>query len=262
MDQKRTQRIVGIVIVIALVIILFPLLFSKTDSTTTTVATVKAPPFPDQPTTNTDIAMQVTNEAPANDTQPVVTPVASEEANVAEKPLIEKTAEAEQAVTTAPAIDTVNQKPNESIKIADTPQLLNDEPPLPVVPVDNKTKSQDEVPLPAKSSKENRTHVKSVLAKSKPAHLIQKDLMKLNTTAWVVQMGSFRDKNNAHRLADRLRSAGYKAFTREVTAKNGSQVRVYVGPEFKHLAATKLSSQIEHDLNMHGIIVTYNPLSL
>lgn len=248
MDQKRTQRIVGIVIVIALVIILFPLLFSKTE-TTTDVATVKAPPFPDQENT-TDIAVQASNDA-SSTAQPLVDVPSSE------KILTEKTADAEIVTKNAPPLmPAVNASPNESIKPVDSTEVSTTKLTEPVVAIENTSKPQTSV------VKKVSPTIKSVSAKSKPNHANPKEIAKLNTVAWVVQMGSFRDKTNAHRMTDLLRKAGYKAFTHEVTAKRGIQTRVYVGPEYKQIAALKLSSQIEHDLNMHGIIVTYNPLSL
>lgn len=48
MEQKKVQRIIGIVVVIVLVIIVMPLLFGKNDFPIQEAANIKAPPFPDQ----------------------------------------------------------------------------------------------------------------------------------------------------------------------------------------------------------------------
>jgi DedD protein len=77
---------------------------------------------------------------------------------------------------------------------------------------------------------------------------------------WAVLIGSFKDKNNAQRITDALRVSGYKAFT--VGAKNSGMTRVYVGPEFKQVAATSLASKIEQQMKVHGTVVTYKPLEL
>lgn len=96
---------------------------------------------------------------------------------------------------------------------------------------------------------------KSVTAK---AHITNKDLTQLKSTAWVVQMGSFKDKNNARRLVDRLRKAGYQAFSQQIH----QQTRVYIGPEFKQTAAAKLSATVAQNLAMRGIVVMYSPLDI
>jgi DedD protein len=96
---------------------------------------------------------------------------------------------------------------------------------------------------------------KSVTAK---VHTTNKDLTHFKSTAWAVQLGSFKDKNNARRLVDRLRKAGYQAFSQEIH----QQTRVYVGPEFKQTAAAKLSATVEQNLAMHGIVVMYSPLDI
>ena len=76
-------------------------------------------------------------------------------------------------------------------------------------------------------------------------------------------MGSFRDKNNARRLADKLRSAGYKAFIREVKSAHGTvQTRVFIGPETKQMAAAQLSNRIEQQMNLHGFVTKYKPFEL
>jgi DedD protein len=95
---------------------------------------------------------------------------------------------------------------------------------------------------------------------SVPAAAISENLGNLKKSAWVVQMGSFRNKGNALRLTNALRAKGYKAFTFET--KSNGQTRVYVGPEFKQASASILVNRIKNEINLHGVIVAYNPLEL
>lgn len=90
------------------------------------------------------------------------------------------------------------------------------------------------------------------------AHQAKGTIAELRQAGWVVQMGSFHNKDNAQRLANTLRAKGYKAFTREVK----SSTRVYVGPEFKQASAESLADKIQHEMNMQGIVITYRPLEL
>jgi DedD protein len=93
-----------------------------------------------------------------------------------------------------------------------------------------------------------------------PASNMSENLSNLKKTAWVVQMGSFKSKDNAIHLTNRLRAKGYKAFTYET--KSNGQTRVYVGPEFKQATAAVLVNRIQHEIDMQGVIVSYNPLAL
>lgn len=103
---------------------------------------------------------------------------------------------------------------------------------------------------------------KSLMTK-KTSHFSEKELADLKKPAWVVQMGSFKKKSNAHRLTDQLRAAGFKAFTHEVTSSAGiTRTRVYIGPEFKEAAALKLSTQVEQAIKLRGFVVPYKPLAL
>lgn len=92
-----------------------------------------------------------------------------------------------------------------------------------------------------------------------PPVVTNKELKKLKTTAWVVQLGTFKDKNNARHFADKLRAAGYKAFVQE--AKKDMRV-VYIGPEFKQSSAMQLSNKIAQQMKLQGIVVSYKPLEL
>ena len=49
--------------------------------------------------------------------------------------------------------------------------------------------------------------------------------------AWVVQLGSFRHKNNVKELVEKLQTNGYTVFTKPITTKNGTLTKVFVGPE-------------------------------
>jgi DedD protein len=122
--------------------------------------------------------------------------------------------------------------------------------------------SEATAPLKVKKHK-TITAEKKQSSKVKPVNLTNRELAKLNSTAWVVQMGNFKDKNNARRLADKLRGAGYKAFTKEIkSAKGNVSTRVYIGPEFKQALALQLSNKVEQDMKMHGIVVSIKPLEI
>jgi DedD protein len=49
--------------------------------------------------------------------------------------------------------------------------------------------------------------------------------------AWVVQLGSFRHKKNVAQLLLKLKDNGYDAFTKPIKTKNGTLIKVFIGPE-------------------------------
>ncbi len=80
--------------------------------------------------------------------------------------------------------------------------------------------------------------------------------------AWVVQLGSFKDKTNAVRLVNRLRTNGYPAFIQKVTTAFGEHTRVYVGPQDKKESAKALAQKLEDEFYVRAIVISYKPLTL
>lgn len=149
----------------------------------------------------------------------------------------------------APAEDTAQMAPAVSTDVNETvhPQVTAEKTAA-VIPV-----------TPQKAVKTKHVH-KSLVVK-KASHT--ENLANLKKQAWVVQMGSFKDKSNAHRMVDQLRSSGYKAFTHEVTSPKGVvRTRVYIGPEFKQASAQQLTAKIQRDVKLRGYVVPYKPMAL
>lgn len=94
------------------------------------------------------------------------------------------------------------------------------------------------------------------------APLSNNGLLSLKNAAWVIQLGSFKNKANALRLVNQLRASGYRAFIQQVSNTAGQNTRVYVGPENKIQSARALADRLQSDLHMRGIVISYQPLSL
>ena len=267
MDRKRTQRILGILVIIGLVIILFPLLFGKNDSPTQTTS-IAPPLFPDQ-TQAEETASTATDNS--SQSAPVVNQQRasrSESANTAEEStepqLVEPSSasnNSDMSVTPSPISDTVIQERMDTTPgvvlpnpLEETQSLKKALPSANIAPaVENHPQSEPQI---------KTTSAKKVTPKVKSSNS-HETIAKLNTNAWAVQMGSFKNKQNARVLADRLRSAGFKAFTKEVTSPQGSvQTRVYIGPEFKQASAIKVNAEVQKLMNIQGMVVSYRPLAL
>ena len=69
--------------------------------------------------------------------------------------------------------------------------------------------------------------------------------------AWVIQLGSFRHKENVEMLLKKLKKNGYTAFTKPIKTKHGTLTKVFVGPELikssleKKIPALKVLTKVE-----------------
>lgn len=100
------------------------------------------------------------------------------------------------------------------------------------------------------------------IALVKSASLDADGLARLKDAAWVIQIGSFKNKTNALRLVNQLRASGYRTFIQQVSTGFGEGVRVFVGPEAKQTKARELAAQLESNMHIHGIVISYKPLAL
>jgi DedD protein len=235
MEKKRTQRIIGMLVVIALVVIITPLFFGKNDTPAVVqqATTTKAPPAP-----VTDVAANTTDADKVPDQLKV-----SENSNLTIVPESSDNA-AIFAPAAAPEAQDVNADIQTTVDGNDTAIQLK-----PAVNTEESNSAQPTL-VP--------TVVKTDVVKD-----VAKDAAKAIKTAstkssgkWVIQMGCFKSKQNALNLANKLRKAGYKTFTRD---SGHSTTLVYIGPEAKQAAVT-LSQAVQKNLNLQGIVVSYKTL--
>jgi len=78
-------------------------------------------------------------------------------------------------------------------------------------------------------------------------------------TAWVIQLGSFRHKNNVDELVKNLTKAGYTAFTKPIKTKTGTLTKVFVGPELTRSSLEKKVPALKKLTNVEGKIAKYSP---
>lgn len=284
MDKRKTQRILGILVIIALIIILFPLIFSKNEMATQNV-TISTPAFPDQKATTTPVATAET--APQNTPPRTTTSLADP------LPPTGNTTGTEINQDMQPTMDTPSPTSENNDFAPTAPADANSVPAAPVdaaAPSSSAPQADDDIAGQVKNNIESNIQpilspeggqtisnppasepsiIKKQPVKSskntihrnkKSAH---HDLANLSKQAWIVQMGSFKSKENARSLTDKLRAAGFNAFTKEIKSARGSaRIHVYVGPEFKEASATKISKKIQRELNLPSIVLPYKPLAL
>ena len=88
----------------------------------------------------------------------------------------------------------------------------------------------------------------------KPETVSQPKPADTSKTGFVVQVGAFADANAATALRDKLRGAGFNAFTDAVNTDAGKRTRVRVGPAMNRAEADALKAQVKSKLGIDGIV--------
>ncbi|MGH8173719.1 MAG: SPOR domain-containing protein, partial [Rhodanobacteraceae bacterium] len=73
---------------------------------------------------------------------------------------------------------------------------------------------------------------------------------------YAVQLGAFKTIEEANKVRDRLKAAGFAAYVDKVAADSGTLWRVRAGPEADRGNADKLRGRIKDKLKLDGMIVT------
>jgi len=85
-----------------------------------------------------------------------------------------------------------------------------------------------------------------------------KQAVEQEPAAWVVQVGSFSNDENALRLRDKLRNKGYKAFVEKLKTEHGSIYRVRIGPELKREDAEAKLESLQREMKIKGIVMGHS----
>lgn len=136
---------------------------------------------------------------------------------------------------------------------APAPVAAVSEPPKPAAPKPAEIKPADPKPLASKPVEPKPVAVKP--AEPKPP--APKPVATPSATAKVgfaVQVGAFSDAAEAGALRERLRAAGFSAFTETVNTDKGKLTRVRAGPVIDRAAADQLKSQIQAKTGVDGIV--------
>lgn len=74
--------------------------------------------------------------------------------------------------------------------------------------------------------------------------------------AWVVQMGSFGNADNARRLRDKVRERGYGSHLQDVVRGDTRLTRVFSGPFATKADAEAAKRELDQAFNLNGLVTT------
>jgi len=78
--------------------------------------------------------------------------------------------------------------------------------------------------------------------------------------AWVIHLGSFKDKDNVALLLKKLKSQGYVAFTKPIKTKQGTLTKVIIGPELIKSSMVKKLPALKTLTKIQGKVAHFEPI--
>ena len=74
---------------------------------------------------------------------------------------------------------------------------------------------------------------------------------------WSIRLGSFSEASNATNLMQRLQTAGYKAYTRDIDSEQAELTGVFVGPWLERASVNDYIDQLRDEFQLEGMVVRY-----
>jgi DedD protein len=108
------------------------------------------------------------------------------------------------------------------------------------------------------SETEPKKEILSIVEKKQPEKVEKIDYAK---SAWIIQLGVFRNADNAMNLALKLRKQGFQAHTFPKEPKKGDLVRVAVGPDVSKSDLEKQLPKLKEITGLNGQLLKFSPLN-
>lgn len=220
MEAHVKQRVIGVLVLIAIGAIFLPVLFHNARPVTQIQLPLKAPAAPASLAHPLLVPNPVAPKAPANVQNPPSDFI---------KPAVKQNAVTKQAHLSANGGASNAQADHPEVSVAKQPA--------------NSPAVAKAVPAKVAAKVAQKAAVKPIsLAKALAA-----------PQAWVVQLASFSNERNAQQLLHKLRSQGFDAYQRQ----SGRFIKVFVGPQISQDKIHALQEQLQHKLGLKGIVRQY-----
>ena len=215
------QRIIGALVLISLAVIFVPMIFDEPHSErqSTPITIPEEPPFP-------EVDMPAQPDA-RNFEEPE-----ADDSSVGYR-MAEEPAEADAAVA-----DTVDEPASQTAS-----QTAAEATPA-------QTASQAE----PQQAPEPQQATEPVASASEPEQ--PKEFSKTLEGAWIVQLGSFGNADNARRLRDKVIEMEYGAHLQQVTRGDTELTRVFSGPFVSEAEAKKAKAVLDKEFNLNSLVTT------
>ena len=109
-------------------------------------------------------------------------------------------------------------------------------------------KKVEPIPTPLQENKKEQEKVQQ--ADPKKAH-------KKSVKTFALQVGTFGSNENAVKMRDDMREAGYTAFVHKSTAKGKTSYKVRIGPELERSVLEKIKKDVNKSKKIDGYVVNH-----
>lgn len=238
-ENKFKQRIVGVLVLIALIVIFLPMLFKKDEPTREVV--VQAPPAPETPAAPQFQVEEVAVPEPVIDENYVVLDEAGEPVDV------------DISSGVAASGGTYIAEPIAEETVVEAPKVVAPAPkPAPVKPAPVPAKPVAAKPAPAKPAPTPAKPAVTKPAQKPVAPGIDKNNLPVS---WSVQLASLTNLANANAMRDTFRKKQYNAYVRTT----GNIHRVMIGPLVRETEARALCKSLKSREGQDCFVVRYAP---
>lgn len=266
MASKFQNRLVGTVILVALVVIFLPDLLDGQKLTQKEEAFATIPLRPDLEPAKPALQISAASTLPADHL------ASQQQASAAQQWQVEEVADpmtlADQGSRTQSATppaaagqqtEPVSSQPNPQPKPQPKPEVVAKKPVEQPKPAPKPVKPAEVVKAPAQS-KPQAGQIKSL------DDLIESKMTQPTAPAatpaqgsWILQLGAFKNVDSVNVLVGKLRAAGYSAHTTPRTPVQGQLNRVFIGPDVSRAKLQGMQGRIAQMTGLSGSVVAYNP---
>lgn len=215
------QRIVGALVLISLAVIFVPMLFDEphTERTSKTIELPEEPAFP-----SVDVSEPADQPAPVEE---------------------------------SPAFTVEEQSPADQVPAANTmsePVAVDAPEPKPApAPEQQPVAITEPQPEPAPVREKEPAKAADSGTSVKPEENVE--YSRALEGAWLVQLGSFGNAENASRLRDKVREKGYAAYTQSVERGDMTLTRVFSGPFVNEDEARSAKSRLDKSFSLNSLVM-------
>ena len=227
MEQRLKQRLVGAIVLVSLAVVFVPILFDSPRELNGGYSTTPIAEIPERPQVEADPPARVSIEAP-------------------ETPRLDAEVEREQGrqgsgtdTAAAGAAGVSSAAPASSSASSDAPASA---------PASGATGSS------ASARSSDSSSAGSAPAAAEPDNA-SGEKQASASGEWVVQLGSFRESENARALRKSLLDKGYTAFVEPGPSAQGEVFRVFVGPMPRRQEAEDSAARLRREMALKGIVV-------
>lgn len=231
MEIKIKQRLIGVVVILSVGAIFLPLLFHNPHPTSSLSMVATVPKAPDK----LEVQLQLS--------EPIML---KEKATLKAIPIPSKLITTESKEKTIPSTSQSAEVPLSTVS--------SESPAKPKAV----TISQTEVSSTQHHEfnvAEKSPEIKQKVAVKKP-HLLANLLLSRTPKAWVIQVASFVNQDNAKQLLKQLQASGFDAYIRQ--SNEGKKVsRIFVGPLIDYAKIIEIQKELKQNLHLKGVIKRY-----